>query len=75
MFHFYCVKNLSLYKCYEIHLAIFFLVFFFENPHLFQKTPHIFHNILESQKEIRNICRIRDSERNEEKNIVLASKL
>ena len=41
----------------------------------FQKSTHIYHNVLESQNAIHNICRVRDSERNKKETIVLLSKL
>ena len=52
-----------LYKYYGMHFAILdlFLLcnFFFENPHLFFKSTHIFQNIPESQNAFHAICRIK----------------
>ena len=47
----------------------FGLVYFFAKKFLkihiyFQKSTHIFHNVSESQNATNNICRVRDSERN-----------
>ena len=66
-FFFTSVQNLAI-------LCLFFFVLNFFNVYIyFQKFPYISQNIPELKNAIHNICRVRDSERNKENLIVIAS--